>query len=242
MSNLIIANKSDLVAIADAIRTKAGISDSLSFPQGFVSGISGISGSGSGTGVGNSGGIDSGYTVNFYNDGELIENHSALIGNYINAPLNVSADSWKNLDNTIIYQFPFTSDVENAVYDMYAIKSTYAEKLLSHWGLSLNENPYIAICVNSNVILNVAVGNKYTVGTNFVHIGSPYMIQDLRIDATVGQTLTNIDSIVNYIIDNNIQYTTQTFDRLVYLNNAGSGIRAFTNFDTGKANGSTIFA
>jgi hypothetical protein len=44
MSNLVVANKSDLVAIADAIRTKAGLSDSLSFPQGFIDAINSISG------------------------------------------------------------------------------------------------------------------------------------------------------------------------------------------------------
>ena len=46
MSELLLANKSDLVAIADKIRAKAGISNSLSFPQGFMDGIDGISGQG----------------------------------------------------------------------------------------------------------------------------------------------------------------------------------------------------
>ena len=43
MSNLIIANESDLTAIADSIREKSGISDSLSFPEGFTNAINNIS-------------------------------------------------------------------------------------------------------------------------------------------------------------------------------------------------------
>ena len=50
MSDLVVANKSDLVAIADAIRTKAGGSESLSFPNGFVDAIGGISTGGSSSG------------------------------------------------------------------------------------------------------------------------------------------------------------------------------------------------
>lgn len=44
MRDLVYANKSDLVAIADAIRTKAGTSNSLSFPQGFIDAINSING------------------------------------------------------------------------------------------------------------------------------------------------------------------------------------------------------
>ena len=40
MSDLVIANKSDLVSIADAIREKARISDGLVFPDGFMEAIS----------------------------------------------------------------------------------------------------------------------------------------------------------------------------------------------------------
>lgn len=43
MSDLVIANKSDLVAVADAIREKAGSTDELSFPGGFVDAVGGIS-------------------------------------------------------------------------------------------------------------------------------------------------------------------------------------------------------
>ena len=39
MSELLLANKSDLVAVADAIRTKAGGSGSMSFPNGFVDSV-----------------------------------------------------------------------------------------------------------------------------------------------------------------------------------------------------------
>ena len=44
INNLVVAEKSDLVAIANAIRAKSGSTDSMSFPYDFVSGIGGISG------------------------------------------------------------------------------------------------------------------------------------------------------------------------------------------------------
>lgn len=39
-----IANTTDLTAVANAIRTKGGTSEQLSFPNGFVSAISGLGG------------------------------------------------------------------------------------------------------------------------------------------------------------------------------------------------------
>lgn len=39
MSEYVIANKSDLVSVAEAIREKSGITDTLTFPTGFVSAI-----------------------------------------------------------------------------------------------------------------------------------------------------------------------------------------------------------
>lgn len=42
MSELVIANKSDLVTVADAIREKAGIEDGLAFPEGFAEAIAAI--------------------------------------------------------------------------------------------------------------------------------------------------------------------------------------------------------
>lgn len=38
----VICNKSDLVSVADAIRTKSSTSGDMSFPQDFVDGVSGI--------------------------------------------------------------------------------------------------------------------------------------------------------------------------------------------------------
>lgn len=42
MADLIIANKSDLVSIADAIREKAGLTDGMSFPDEFLDVVNGI--------------------------------------------------------------------------------------------------------------------------------------------------------------------------------------------------------
>lgn len=39
MSEYVITNKSDLVSVAEAIREKSGITDTLTFPTGFVSAI-----------------------------------------------------------------------------------------------------------------------------------------------------------------------------------------------------------
>lgn len=44
MDEKYIADKADFVAVADAIREKAGTSDELSFPAGFVEAVGGISG------------------------------------------------------------------------------------------------------------------------------------------------------------------------------------------------------
>ena len=44
MGDLVLANKSDLVAVADAIRMKTGFNDGLSFPQGFIDAINSING------------------------------------------------------------------------------------------------------------------------------------------------------------------------------------------------------
>lgn len=45
----IIANKSDLISVADAIRSKTNATDQLGFPSDMISAISSISGSTSGT-------------------------------------------------------------------------------------------------------------------------------------------------------------------------------------------------
>lgn len=49
MSELVFAKRSDLIDIADSIRNKAGLSDGLTFPGGFISGINSISESDGGT-------------------------------------------------------------------------------------------------------------------------------------------------------------------------------------------------
>lgn len=52
MANEYAVNQADLTAVADAIRSKGGTSDALSFPNGFVSAVSAIqTGTGGGTTV-----------------------------------------------------------------------------------------------------------------------------------------------------------------------------------------------
>lgn len=50
MSELIISNKEDLTSVANAIRKKAGTTDSLDFPEGFIETITEIEAGGSGAG------------------------------------------------------------------------------------------------------------------------------------------------------------------------------------------------
>lgn len=52
MANEYSVNQSDLVSVANAIRTKGGTSETLVFPDGFVSAVQAIqAGGGSGTGL-----------------------------------------------------------------------------------------------------------------------------------------------------------------------------------------------
>lgn len=48
MATEYLTNDTDLKAVADAIRTKAGSTAALSFPDGFVSAVNGIQTSGGG--------------------------------------------------------------------------------------------------------------------------------------------------------------------------------------------------
>lgn len=48
MATEYLTNDTDLKAVADAIRTKAGSTAQLSFPDGFVSAVNGIQTGGSG--------------------------------------------------------------------------------------------------------------------------------------------------------------------------------------------------
>lgn len=47
----VLCNKSDLVSVADSIRTKSGTSGAMRFPQDFVDGVSGIEAGGGGTNI-----------------------------------------------------------------------------------------------------------------------------------------------------------------------------------------------
>lgn len=119
--NYALIKKSTLTEIGDAIREKTG-STELIDPANFASEISDISGGGS-TPV-----LDGGYTVNFHwTDGELVEVHSALLGNSVDAPLSYIPVTWRDSDDTI-KQFPMTMN-EAGKTDIFA--SNYSYNLLN---------------------------------------------------------------------------------------------------------------
>ena len=62
MANEYSANQSDLVSVANAIRTKGGTSEALVFPDGFVSAVQAIQAGGSGDSVTDDG--DGNITIN----------------------------------------------------------------------------------------------------------------------------------------------------------------------------------
>lgn len=63
MANEYLVNSVDLKAVADAIRTKGGTSDALTFPGGFVDAVGAIQAGGGGNGIVESDGVISGMTL-----------------------------------------------------------------------------------------------------------------------------------------------------------------------------------
>ncbi len=51
VDEFVVCNKSDLVSVANAIRTKSGTSGDMNFPQDFVDGVSGIEAGGGGMNI-----------------------------------------------------------------------------------------------------------------------------------------------------------------------------------------------
>lgn len=102
-----LVKKSTLGGTADAIRAKTGSNDLID-PAEFGSRIRGISGGGST--------LEGGFTVNFHDtEGNLIEVHSALVGNAVSPPASKPHVLWLD-DSDDIISFPFTSDTEKS-YD-----------------------------------------------------------------------------------------------------------------------------
>lgn len=63
MANEYLVNSADMIAVADAIRTKGGTSDALTFPGGFVDAVGAIQAGGGGNGIVESDGVISGMTL-----------------------------------------------------------------------------------------------------------------------------------------------------------------------------------
>lgn len=63
MANEYLVNSDDLTAVADAIRTKGGTSDALTFPGGFVDAVGAIQAGEGGNGIVESDGVISGMTL-----------------------------------------------------------------------------------------------------------------------------------------------------------------------------------
>ena len=140
MSELLFANKSDLVAIADKIREKAGISDSLSFPQGFMDSIDGIS-------VGGNlptdalEGLEGGYDVMFYDGNKKgLAMYSIKAGHSINPPV-YDCDGWQKADGALV-TFPYTP-TEDTI--LYILNQTLSDQLYDFYGIDKVVYPYILI-------------------------------------------------------------------------------------------------
>lgn len=120
--NYALIKKSTLTEIGDAIREKTG-STELIDPANFASEIGDISGEGESAPA-----IEGGFTVNFHDtEGNLIEVHSALVGNRIDTPLSYIPITWRDESDTI-KQFPMSMDDAGEV-DVFA--SNYSYNLLN---------------------------------------------------------------------------------------------------------------
>lgn len=86
------------------------------------------------------------YTVNFYDyDKELIETHTAKVGNQIGAPLSFDAVKWEDSDG-IAYMFPTTFNTVGDVINLYISTATMYEDLIyDAAGLNKEDYPYLLI-------------------------------------------------------------------------------------------------
>ncbi|MBQ9700133.1 MAG: hypothetical protein IJV71_05860 [Lachnospiraceae bacterium] len=203
--------RSKITSLADHIRAKAGKSDAMTFAEleAAVDGITTGSSSGGGGSTGDSGSststIENGYTINFYNyDKVLIESHSALCGNYIDAPLSYVTDHWENA-NGYVNQFPLTvsEDSETKVFDLYAVAESNVDKLYALCNVDKETYPYVAVGVlKSTWGVLVIFSETFTQGDT-----SCTMPNCLRSNTKSGlisddTDLSDINSVVNQIIEN----------------------------------------
>lgn len=158
--SLIDNMRTKLTAIADAVRTKNGATDTYTL-DGIATAIlaleigGGSSGDSGGSGGSSSGGdsggsgsasIENGYTVNFYDADKvtLLESHSAKCGNWIDAPLSISTQYWRNIDSDYANSFPLKLDSAGTV-NLYSSIISYTDLLYSKFGIDKAQYPYITI-------------------------------------------------------------------------------------------------
>ena len=231
INNLVVAEKSDLVAIANAIRAKSGRTDSMSFPYDFVSGIEGIaSGDGEGSGMD---GLEQGYDVMFYDENnEGLAFYSIKQGHTINPP--VYAQSWENANGEVI-AFPFTPTGDISIY---AIVSNL-DGLYQHYGIDGNTYPCVIICIDtsstSGMNCKLMFGDVVNgTTTNYIQFAKAKESGYVSI-TTYPNDLANFSAIYDFVKET-IQPSdlTETTNAKMWPAKNGSSVHIYTNFDRGS--------
>lgn len=154
-----LIKKSTLTATANAIRAQKGTSDLID-PANFPTEIEGITG-----------GVSSSdfYTVNFYDyDQELIETHTAKVGNQIGSPLSYTPNNWRDTEGSIT-NFPLTITEGGTVIGLYASIETVEMELYTHFGVDKTVYPYLLINIQNNgadISLDVYFSKQLYTGDN----------------------------------------------------------------------------
>lgn len=198
MSELLFTNKSDLVAIADKIKAKAGVSGGISFPQGFIDTVDAISGQG-GSG---DGGVEDGYSATFYDEEDVaFLSLSIRQGLAINEPA-YGSKSWNLEDGTVI-TFPYypTSDIS-----VYAYKIDNVGKLYEHFGLNINTYPYLLVNLYQNQYVNLFFSKQIkTNTTSYLELGGTssqkgyVMYRNFKLPSAIEPSADSIDYLIDYI-------------------------------------------
>lgn len=91
------------------------------------------------------------YTVNFYDyDQELLETHTAKVGNQIGSPLSFNA-AWRDSESSVC-TFPMTCDTGGKTIDIYANADTLADCIYTHYSIDREVYPYLTICIYSGLL------------------------------------------------------------------------------------------
>lgn len=134
----VLIDESTLTDIGNAIRTKKGTSGLIQTTN-MKNEILSIQGGGG------SGGIDGGYTVNFYNNNELIGSTNAKSGVLVEKPLISILGAWDNADGEEV-AFPISYDA-NTVEDLYFRDYAFVNSIYEYFGV--DANVYTGFYINS---------------------------------------------------------------------------------------------